>query len=186
MSKHDELHFADFVHARSPALLRTAFLLTADSHLAQDLLQTALVKTWRAWRTIRDQEAPDAYVRRVMVTTATSWWRRKWWGERPAQSLPQTAAHDDPLDSIGARQALVTALARLPPRQRAVVVLRYYEDLSELQVAEVLGTSVGNVKSQASRGLRKLRADGALDDWAPQRHSACTELTMHGGSNGPF
>ncbi|OJF11014.1 SigE family RNA polymerase sigma factor [Couchioplanes caeruleus] len=170
MSEDDELHFTDFVHARSPALLRTAFLLTADSHLAQDLLQTALVKTWRTWRNVRRQDSPDAYVRRVMVTTATSWWRRKWRGERPAQSLPDTGAHDGELESIGARRALIAALAQLPPRQRAVVVLRYYEDLPEQQVAALLGTSVGNVKSQASRGLSKLRADGALDDWAPQRH----------------
>lgn len=158
--------FDVFVAARSPGLLRTAFLLTGDEHLAQDLLQTALVKTWKAWSRIERVESAEAYVRRVLVTTATSWWRRRSSGEKPTGVLPTTAVPGR-FDGVDARLALVAALRRLGRSQRAVVVLRYYEDMTEAQVADILSTSVGNVKSQASRGLAALRRDVALHDWAP-------------------
>ncbi|MFD7073619.1 SigE family RNA polymerase sigma factor [Nocardioides sp. NPDC059952] len=147
--------FDDFVAARSGALLRTAYLLTRDHALAEDLLQTALTKAWFTWAKI---ESHEAYVRRIFVNTYTSWWRRKWNGEQPVLELvessvdhPEEGAHD-----------LWTALGRLPRRQRAVVVLRYFEDLTEVQTAEILGCSVGTIKSQTSKALAKLRIDPAL------------------------
>lgn len=171
--------FDAFVAARSTALLRTAVLLTRDVGLAEDLLQTALAKTWFAWRRI--EVTPEAYTRRVLVNTYASWWRRKWNGEHPTEELPEPGAgrgrgRDGPgqgghgLDGHGRhdshrvddRTDLWAALGRLPKRQRAIVVLRYYEDLSERETADVMSCSVGTVKSQASRALAKLRVDPAL------------------------
>ena len=153
-----EATFDDFVAARSRALLRTAYLLTHDHALAEDLLQTALTKAWFAWRRIDGD--PEPYVRRILVNTYVSWWRRKWNGERPTEELPERATAEpgsEPTD-------LWRAMERLPRRQRAVVVLRYVEDLTEAQTADVLGCSVGTVKSQCSKALAKLRIDPALTE----------------------
>lgn len=148
--------FDEFVAARSRALLRTSYLLTHDHSLAEDLLQTALTKAWFAWRRIDGD--PEPYVRRILVNTYATWWRRKWNGERPTEQLP-----DHPMGVTEAEPTdLWTAMARLPRRQRAVVVLRYFEDLTETQTAELLGCSVGTVKSQTSKALAKLRIDPAL------------------------
>ncbi|MCM0620274.1 SigE family RNA polymerase sigma factor [Nocardioides bruguierae] len=155
--------FEDFVAARSGALLRTAYLLTHDHALAEDLLQTALAKAWPAWDRI---DEPEAYLRRVLVTTFSSWWRRKWNGETPTEVLPETSA-PDAHDAAGTRDDLWSAMARLPRRQRAVVVLRYLEDLTEAQTAEALGCSVGTVKSQTSKAFAKLRIDPSLTDHHP-------------------
>lgn len=154
--------FDAFVAARSTALLRTAVLLTRDVGLAEDLVQTALAKTWFAWKRIEGH--PEAYVRRVLVNTYASWWRRKWNGERPTEQLPESHGGHDRYDSrrVDDRTDLWAALGRLPKRQRAIVVLRHYEDLSEQETAEIMGCSVGTVKSQASRALAKLRVDPAL------------------------
>lgn len=151
--------FDDFVAARSPALLRTSYLLTRDHALAEDLLQTALTKAWFAWSRI--EGAPEAYVRRILVTTYATWWRRKWNGEVATEELPEVPRSAAP-DAVETTHDLWTAMGRLPRRQRAVVVLRYVEDLSEAQTAELLGCSVGTVKSQASKALAKLRIDPAL------------------------
>lgn len=147
--------FDDFVAARSGALLRTAYLLTRDHALAEDLLQTALTKAWFTWAKIENHEA---YVRRILVNTYTSWWRRKWNGEQPGMEFvvatvdhPEEGGHD-----------LWVALGRLPRRQRAVVVLRYFEDLTEAQTAEILGCAVGTIKSQTAKAFAKLRIDPAL------------------------
>jgi RNA polymerase sigma-70 factor (sigma-E family) len=151
-----EATFDDFVAARSRALLRTAYLLTHDHALAEDLLQTSLAKAWFAWRRIDGN--PEPYVRRILVNTYASWWRRRWNGEQPTDELPERAAEEtgaEPTD-------LWQAMERLPRRQRAVVVLRYFEDLTEVQTAELLGCSVGTVKSQCSKALAKLRIDPAL------------------------
>jgi RNA polymerase sigma-70 factor (sigma-E family) len=159
--------FRDYVTGRSAALLRTAYLLTGNNSDAEDLLQTALAKTYLAWPRIRDRHAVDAYVRRTMVNARTSWWRR----DRHLTSV----AHDehlatmpatgrDPLADADLHDALWTALARLPRRQRAAVVLRYYEELSEAETAAALGVSVGTVKSTVARGLAKLRDDAGLRD----------------------
>jgi RNA polymerase sigma-70 factor (sigma-E family) len=133
-------------------------LLTGDRALAEDLVQTALAKTYLAWGRIRDREAVEAYTRRTMVTTYASWWRRRWRGEVPTGTLPDRPG-DDPYGQVDSSLPLRAALARLPRRMRAVVVLRYWDDLSAAEVAAILGCSVGTVQSQASRGLAKLRAD---------------------------
>ena len=151
--------FEEFVAARSAALLRTAYLLTRDHALAEDLLQTALTKAYLAWGRIQGDAEP--YVRRILVTTYASWWRRKWNGERPTGELPETAHHDERAGEAG---DLWLALGRLPRRQRAVVVLRYFEDLTEAQTADLLGVAVGTVKSQTSKALAKLRIDPSLVD----------------------
>ena len=154
--------FSDYVVARSAALLRTAYLLTGNRADAEDLLQTTLAKTYLAWDRIRDRDALDGYVRRTMVNTQTSFWRRK---------KPETL-YDDPPERPGRdahadsdlHDALWAALARLGRKQRAVVVLRYYEDLSEAETAAALGISVGTVKSTTSRALALLRQDASLRD----------------------
>jgi RNA polymerase sigma-70 factor (sigma-E family) len=153
----DSIGFEEFVTLRSSALLRTAYLLTRDHALAEDLLQTALTKAWFAWRRINGN--PEPYVRRILVTTYATWWRRKWHGEHPTEVLPETSTTAP--DGSDAHD-LWTAMERLPRRQRAVVVLRYFEDLTEAQTAAVLGCTVGTVKSQTSKAFAKLRIDPAL------------------------
>ena len=145
--------FAEFVTRWSPALLRVAFLLTSDRGEAEDLLQTALLKTSRHWGRIADHEAAYPYVRRVLVTTHTSWRRRRRVHEVLVDQLPEPAAAAAGPDAGRALQAL----EELPPKMRAVVVLRWYEGLSEAETAEALGVSLGSVKSQASRGRARLR-----------------------------
>jgi RNA polymerase sigma-70 factor (sigma-E family) len=152
------VQFADFVHGRGPALQRTAYLLTGDWGLAEDLLQTALAKSYLAWGRIRHTD-PEGYVRKVLVNTHASWWRRKWRGETPTLQLPERAAREQQHED---RLALAEALSRLPRRQRAVIVLRFHEDLTESDVAAALGISVGTVKSQTAKALATLRADPAL------------------------
>ena len=154
--------FRGYVTARSGALLRTAYLLTGNRADAEDLLQTALAKTYLAWDRIREQEALDGYVRRVMVNTQTSFWRRRRVDERPSGELPEGPPGRDATADLDLHDALWTALTGLPAKQRAAVVLRYYEDLSEAETARVLGVSVGTVKSTTSRALAKLRDDTGL------------------------
>ena len=158
-----QVGFDEFVAARSTHLLRTAYLLTRDHDLAEDLLQTALTRAWFRWSRIDGD--PEPYVRKVLVNTYASWWRRKWNGETPSEELPEPARRPGAADSEPAESHdLWIALGRLPRRQRAVVVLRYFEDLSEAETARVLECSVGTVKSQASKALAKLRVDPALTD----------------------
>ena len=158
--------FRSYVAARSPALLRTAYLLTGHRSDAEDLLQTALARTFLAWDRIRDREALDGYVRQVMVNTRTSWWRRRRVDAFPTDDLPEAAgSHRDFTGDLALHDALWTALSTLSARQRAMVVLRYYEDLSEAETARVTGVSVGTVKSTTSRALVRLRdAAGLRDD----------------------
>lgn len=150
--------FSEFVAARGDALWRSAWLLTGERQLAEDLVQTALAKSWRQWRRV-GADGFEPYVRRVMYTTYVSWWRRKWRGERPTERLPEIGASDPDAD---ARHDLVAALGTLPRGQRAVVVLRYFEDLTVRQTAEALGISDGTVKSQAARALDTLRSSPLL------------------------
>jgi RNA polymerase sigma-70 factor (sigma-E family) len=154
------LSFDNFVLGCTDRLLRTAYLLTRDHALAEDLLQTALTKAWTAWHRIETD--PEPYVRKILVNTYATWWRRKWTGERPTETLPETAGTNE-IDSHAERRDLWSALGRLPRRQRAAVVLRYYEGLSEAETADVLGCTVGTVKSTTSRALAKLRIDPALN-----------------------
>ncbi|RZS78988.1 RNA polymerase sigma-70 factor (sigma-E family) [Motilibacter rhizosphaerae] len=149
--------FDRLLRERSAALLRTAYLLTGDRHLAEDLLQSALTKTYLRWETLRDEAAAEAYVRKVMVSIYTRWWQRKWNGERPTAELPDVELLD-PYGAADDREHVRRLLAQLPRRQRAVIVLRFYEDMSEKEIAESLGISPGTVKSTASAAMGKLRA----------------------------
>jgi len=146
--------FEAFVAARYAALLRTAYLLTGDHHDAEDLLQQSLVKAVGAWRRIDGD--PEPYVRTILVRQSVSRWRRRRWRELTTDLPPETAVTDETRDD---RVALHRALGGLAPRQRAVIVLRYYQDLTEAQTAEALGIAVGTVKSQARDALRRLRAE---------------------------
>ena len=161
MDKVRETEFREFVVGRTPALLGTAYLLTGDRAAAEDLVQVSLTKAWSAGRRISAAESPEAYVRRVMANTYAAWWRRRWRGERPTETLPEVAGRDA-TDAVDARDEMWRALAALPRRQRAVLVLRYFEDLSEAETATALGISQGTVKSQAARALAKLRDDPQL------------------------
>jgi RNA polymerase sigma-70 factor (sigma-E family) len=154
----DESDFDAFVEGRSPALLRSAYLLVQDESLAEDLLQTALIKAWFAWGRI---EEPEAYVRRILVTTSASWWRRRWHRETPTEVPGEPQAGTGGEEPVNA-QDLWVAIGHLPRRQRAVVVLRYLEDRSEAETASLMGCSVGTVKSQCAKALVKLRSDVAL------------------------
>lgn len=151
--------FSAFVSARTPALLRTAYLLTGDWAAGEDLLQTTLEQCWRRWN--RLGEHPEPYVRQAMLRTFLSWRRRRWNGETPTEELPEVVAADATAD-YDEREQLWRALQRLPRGQRAVIVLRYFDDLSEQETATALGISVGTVKSQSSKALAALRVDGSL------------------------
>ncbi|MFD0344509.1 SigE family RNA polymerase sigma factor [Streptomyces sp. NPDC127117] len=156
--------FSSFVRARGPVLLRAARSLTANPSDAEDLLQTALTKTYVAWERIEDHRALDGYVRRALLNTRTSQWRKRKVDEFACDELPEqeSAPAPDPAEQQTLHDAMWRAVLKLPDRQRAMVVLRYYEDLSEAQTAEVLGVSVGTVKSAVSRALGKLREDPEL------------------------
>ncbi|GHJ43498.1 hypothetical protein Cs7R123_08400 [Catellatospora sp. TT07R-123] len=155
----DLASFDEFVTARSGHLLRVAHLLTGDHAHAEDLLQTALAKSWTAWRRIEGD--PEPYVRRVLANTFNSWWRRRWHAERPTEHLPELPT-PAPHAAIEERDRVWRALARLPRQQRVVLVLRYFEDLSEADIAAALNISAGSVKTHASKGLAKLRLDPTL------------------------
>ena len=148
--------FAELVEARSTALLRLAFAVVGDYQLAQDLLQEALVKTYVALPRLREPSAAEAYVRRTIVTTAISWRRRPSFHDPPIEIFPETE-HGDEADRFTTHRVLWKHVRGLPPRQRAALVLRYYEDLSEAETAQLMGCSVGTVKSQVATALGKLR-----------------------------
>ena len=152
----EESLFRAFVHGRSQALARSAYLLTGDHAAAEDLLQSALVSTWLHWSRIKDKALVEGYVRRSMINTLTSWRRRRSYGEVPVAALPDGSTGDAG-GAADDRLVIVAALRRLPPRQRAAVVLRYCEDLPESQVAQALGCPVGTARSHASRGVARLR-----------------------------
>ncbi len=156
MTRRDPAAFAEFVAARSAALHRVAYLMVGERHLAQDLLQEAFTKTYVAWPRLRDPGKAEAYTRKVITTTAISWYRRRSWQERPSDTIPETS-HEGHADDLARREWVWSALQSLPPRQRAAVVLRYYEDLTEAQTASALGCAVGTVKSQVHAGLASLR-----------------------------
>lgn len=149
--------FEDYVHASGARLKRLAFLLTGDLHQAEDLLQTAYAKAMPHWRKMRGYDSPDAYMRRVMVSIRTSWWRRSRDREVPVPEIPDRAGAA--VDSaVVDSEVLLAALRALPDRQRAAVVLRHWCDLSEAETARTMGCSVGTVKSTTSKGLASLRA----------------------------
>jgi RNA polymerase sigma-70 factor (sigma-E family) len=154
--------FEEFVAARSPALLRTAWLLTGDDGLAQDLVQTALAKAWPRWAAIH-RDDPEGYVRAIVANTYATWWRRRWRGEVPTETLPDLVSAPDAYVAADLRESVRRALAVLPRGQRAVVVLRHFDDLTEAQTAAALGVSVGTVKSQHARAMTTLRSSPHLE-----------------------
>jgi RNA polymerase sigma-70 factor (sigma-E family) len=158
MARRNTAAFADFAAARAGALYRAAYLIVGDHALAEDLVQEGLTKTYVAWPRLRDKGNAEAYARKAITTTAITWWRRRGWdAEKPRDDVPEIAV-DDHSDGVGEHDAMWAVLQALPPRQRAAVVLRYYEDLTERETAEAMGCSVGTVKSQVFAGLEKLRA----------------------------
>jgi RNA polymerase sigma-70 factor (sigma-E family) len=153
-----DAEFAEYMAARQPGLLRTAYLLTGDRHTAEDLVQTALAKLYLSWDKVQRRELVDGYVRRILVNEHNSLWRRSWKRrEVTTEYVPETPApYDEPDDGQG--RALWEFVQTLPKKQRAAIVLRYYEELSEAETAAVLGVSVGTVKSQTSRALATMRS----------------------------
>lgn len=157
-----DAEFTDFMHGRWPQLVRLGYGLTGDRQLAEDLAQTAFARAYASWGTVRRADNPDAYLRRIVVNANSSRFRKVRVDEVLTAAVPDLVAAVDDADPRGDRDALMTALMQLPYGQRAAVVLRYWLDLSETETAAILGCSVGNVKSQASRALAKLRTAAAL------------------------
>jgi RNA polymerase sigma-70 factor (sigma-E family) len=159
----DDDAFRDYVEARGSVLLRMALMLTGNRADAEDLMQAALAKTYLAWGKINDHAALDAYVRRAMVNTHISWWRHRKLEEFPTGELPDQAVADHSRESDLA-EMVRRALGRLPQRMRAAVMLRYFEDMTEPEIAAVLGISLGTVKSTVSRAVARLRDDTELGE----------------------
>lgn len=154
--------FSAFAVSRWPGLVRLAFGLTGDRWMAEDIAQTALARAYVAWRRVSRADDPDAYLRRILVNASNHRFRRRRVTEQPGDP-PETAV-EGPADLVSERAALLAALRQLPPRQRAVVVLRYWEDLTDAQIAAALGCSSGTVRSQLARALAKLRMSPALGE----------------------
>ena len=153
----DVAAFTEFVDTHGVDLFRTAYLVVGDHQLAEDLVQEALVKTYVAWPRIRDHSKATSYARKAVVTTAISWRRRRSFHERPQLALPE-APTADAVDGVGLQDDLWHELASLPPRQRAAIVLRYYEDCTDAEIATVLNCTEGTVRSHLFRALRTLRS----------------------------
>jgi RNA polymerase sigma-70 factor (sigma-E family) len=152
------LDFEEYFRGRAPTLLRTAYLLTGDRHLAEDLVQDAFARTHRAWRRLQNGNHADAYVRRAMYHLQVSFWRRRRVAEvLPGQLPDRYGGQPDHAGAAVERLALRQALLALPVRQRTAVVLRFLEDRSEAETAEIMNCSVGTIKSHTSRGLARLR-----------------------------
>ncbi|MFF3624554.1 SigE family RNA polymerase sigma factor [Streptomyces sp. NPDC002467] len=177
MHAEQEAHFQTFVAARWTHLVRTAYLLTGDPHDAEDVTQSALAKAYRSWRRVSRMDSPEAYVRRMLVTCNSDRFRKRRVRERLTDAVPDTSVRDNAVAWADERSVLMDALAGLPARQRAVVVMRYWEDLSEAETADVLGCSPGTVKSQASKALAKLRAWPGMDQFATTTARTTTTRT---------
>lgn len=150
--------FSAYVAARRKALMRTAYLLAGDHHAAEDLVQSALARVYASWRRIRHKDAIDAYVRRTLLNEHLGIWRRAWRRlEHSTDELPERAAPPPVVEGTDLDVELWNAIQGLAPRQRAVIVLRYYEDLSEAEIANALDCSEGTVKSTSARSIAKLR-----------------------------
>ncbi|MGC5285760.1 SigE family RNA polymerase sigma factor [Micromonospora sp. DT231] len=153
--------FDSFIRTRTPALLRSAYLLTGDQHLAEDLFQSALARTHRSWNRLHHSGNAEAYTRKIMYHLQVSWWRRRRVPESMPGDLPEPRGGDsapDHAQQTSLRLTLRSALAKLSPKQRAVLVLRFFEDRTEAETADLLGVTVGTVKSQTAKSLAKLRA----------------------------
>ena len=164
-----DAEFSDWMAARQPALLRTAYLLTGDHHSAEDLVQQTLAKVYLSWDKVHRREVIDGYARRVLINENNSIWRRAWKKREVSSSeIPDYVGRSDEYDE-GQGDALWQFVQTLPKKQRAVIVLRYYEELSEAEIADALGISTGTVKSQASRALATLRAAAPAHGFTPAR-----------------
>ncbi|MFC5835819.1 SigE family RNA polymerase sigma factor [Nonomuraea insulae] len=157
MDPGSEENFRQFVIDRSGALFGTAYLLTGDRHAAEDLVQSALAKTAARWRDLRDPAAIEGYVRRAMYHEQVSWWRRRSRVVEVSTAEQPDRPGDGHADAADLRMVMRAALARLTPRQRAILVLRYFEDKSETEIARLLGVRVGSVRSQIYRSLERLK-----------------------------
>ena len=165
MRAQDRADFIEWASVRKGALLGTAYLMVGEHHLAEDLVQEALTKTYLAWPRIRDTSKAEAYARRAVTTTAISWWRRKSSHEQPQERLPNEVGRDEMADDLARRDWMWAELQALPVKQRSAIVLRFYEDLSVADTAYALGCSEGSVKSQVSRGLARLKQTlGDIDE----------------------
>jgi RNA polymerase sigma-70 factor (sigma-E family) len=156
-----EEQFDGFVRHASPRLLRAAWLLVGDWAAAEDLVQTAFERTWPKWSALSDDRQRLAYLNRVLANAFLRGRHRKWVGEEPVEDLPQRP-EADATDEVALRAGVLAAVRRLPPRQRAVIALRYLADLTEVQTAYALRCSVGTVKGYSARALAALRADPAI------------------------
>jgi len=151
--------FDTFVRARTPSLLRAAYLLTGDQYLAEDLVQASLARTYRYWRRLTESGNAEAYTRKIMYHLQVSWWRRGRVAESLLGELPESprGGGSDFTDAVSTRNVLQQALLKLTPKQRAVLVLRFFEDRTESETAELLGVHQGTVKSQTAKALARLR-----------------------------
>ena len=154
--------FAEYVALRHDRLCKTAYLLTRDWAVAEDLVQTSLAKAWAAWSRIEGD--PDRYVYRIIANTHASWWRRRWRGEVPTDVIPEEPVERDFAGLLVDHDALWAAIGTLSKRQCAVIVLHYFDELTMQQVADALGCSLGTVKTQLSRGLARLRVNPEVQD----------------------
>jgi len=171
VSRREDEEFDAFMTASWPSLYHTAVLMTGNAQLAEDLLQNTMGKVYKSWRRVSRAEHPRAYARTILANEVTSWWRRRSSYELPVDSLPEPASTSGIEEQIVDADLMWQALSRLPARQRAVVVLRYYEDLSGAEIAATLGISEGAVKSHAHRALRTLEsalAAGVESERGPQ------------------
>jgi RNA polymerase sigma-70 factor (sigma-E family) len=150
--------FDDFVNTRGPSLLRFAYLLTGGAHQAEDIVQEALARAHLRWRQIDSYDLPEAYVRKMVLRQYLSWRRRRSSSEIPVAAVPDRADGSGTVDRVADRQQLSVHLARLPKMQRAVIVLRYFEDRGDEEIAQLLGCAPATVRSHAARGLNRLRA----------------------------
>ena len=183
MSVGDRVAFGEYVRSRSGALLRAAQAMTGHRADAEDLVQATLVKAYQSWDRISDQAALDTYVRRVMVNTHISGWRRRRIDEYPTDELPDSPAADVTGDS-DLHDVVQRALDRLPRQMRAAVMLRYYDDMTEPEVAAVLGVTVGTVKSTVARAVAKLRKDAELGADAEIGPGTRSEIEFRRGLQG--
>ena len=174
MRQSEEDRFADFVRAHSATLFRTAYLMTGDHQRAEDHLQTTLVKVYQRWPRVDAMERPVAYARKILVNQAVSWWRLRSSHEAPLTPRDEPSWRD-PMDEVAEHERVWRAVLSLPPRQRAVTVLRYYEDLSEADIAETLGMATGTVKSHSHAAARRLAELLAEPTRQPVRHEVRPE-----------
>jgi RNA polymerase sigma-70 factor (sigma-E family) len=181
MSSGGHVAFGEYVRSRSQSLLRIAQGMTGNRADAEDLLQATLVKAYQSWDRVDDPAALDTYVRRVMVNTHISGWRKRRVDEYPTDELPDSAPAEDATRDSDLRDVIQRAIDRLPRQMRAAVMLRFYDDMTEPEVAAALGVSVGTVKSTVARAVAKLRKDAELGaDSLPAQRDPSLDLSRQG------